>query len=568
MRQTKKARKTTRNFRTTKRKLGGMPPRLDPSTIAHLQAKLKKKKEEQSDYLAEHMMNIEKQKKINKRIEAEKAKREAEAAERAREAENAIIAEREEKIKLKAAADAVKAAADAAKVKEAAKRAESVRLAAENAEKKKAEKAAEEAAKEERKRIRAAEAAKVAEEAAAEKERIRLEKKAKRKAAKAISILEVSTNSHLSEKSNSSYASAKSHTSGLSTTDVEFASPEPTGSSPSIALSVKSPLRTESLPTYTIPPIERNGVYDPVFWSYFFTTEEIEELSRDVNCGYIDTKKFFIPDIQEKNIMIGSVLVNHKQAASVNRVVCKLIRIFGIMEARFNERQFDFELIWKGTRAITLATGVLIDTHDIDIEIVNRNGKEESKYDRENRMRLASHICIFIRDILRGAPLSILYPGDQGAVNPDILKMSYMIGSGYIPILDLCFDKTYTIKINKIDTIIADKNEKYIETVTKTGLYKHPSIASMKEEKEKYLHKYTIENKRNDVGKMESGLFKINFALGKITKKPIDMRPKQLTESEIEEKRKLQEIINERLKLSKAKAQSQMTSSNNTASKP
>jgi hypothetical protein len=352
---------------------------------------------------------------------------------------------------------------------------------------------------------------------------------------------------------------------GLSMTGVDVVLPEPTGLSPPLALSAKSPARTESLP---IPPIDRNGA---AFWSRFFTPEEMEELSRDVDCTYIDKTKFFIPEIQKKkNVKIGSVVVTPEQAISVNRVVCKLIRIFGIMEARFNERQFEFELIWKGTRAIMLATGVSIDTHDIDIEIINRDRGEESierkEEFKENRMRLASHICILIKDLLSDAPLSILYPGDQDAVNPDILKISYMVGPRYIPILDLCFNKTYTYRneINKTDTVIADRNEKYIETTSKRGLYKHPSIASMKREKDEYLRNYTIENRRSDIDKMKAGLFKINFALGKTTEKSVDARPKPLTEKE---KKQLQELINERLAKSKTPSQSQKPSSNSTSSK-
>jgi len=590
MRQTKKGRKTTRNFRKTKRKRGGMPPRLDERTIKYLQGLQKRLEKEKKQNSESEYKALQYSEESYKKYLADKAQKEAEK----KQAEEKAAADAKEKAaadaKAKAAAVAkakAEAEAKAAQAKIAAE--EQAKLAAEQAEKAKADaeileqkrlqKAIDDAAKEERKKIRAdaekaaaekaaAEKAAAAEAAAAEKERIRLEKKAKRKAAKAQAQaqIEASTNSHLSEKSNSSYASAKSHTSGLSMTDVDVALPEPTGLSQPLALSAKSPARTESLP---IPPIDRDVA---AFWSRFFTPGEIEELSRDVDCTYIDKTKFFIPEIQKKkNVKIGSVVVTPEQAISVNRVVCKLIRIFGIMEARFNERQFEFELIWKGTRAIMLATGVSIDTHDIDIEIINRDRREESierkEESKENRMRLASHICAFIRDVLSDAPLSILYPGDQDAVNPDILKISYMVGPRYIPILDLCFNKTYTYRneINKTDTVIADRNEKYIETTSKRGLYKHPSIASMKREKDEYLRNYTIENKRSDIDKMKAGLFKINFALGKTTDKSVDVRPKPLTEKE---KKQLQELINERLAKSKTPSQSQKPSSNSTASKP
>ena len=572
MRQTKKALKATRNFRKTKRKRGGMPPHLNDSTKKHLQAQLAKKQQQGYAQLEADIA-------ANKKYEAKRLQKEAEK----KRAEEKAAADAKEK----AAADAkakAEAEAKAAQAKIAAE--EQAKIAAEKAEKAKADakileqkrlqKAIDDAAKEERKKNRAA-AEKVAAEAekvaaaaaAAEKERIRSEKKKQKKLekAQAQAQIETSTNSHLSEKSNSSYASAKSHTSGLSMTGVDVVLPEPTGLSPPLALSAKSPARTESLP---IPPIDRNGVYDTVFWSRFFKPGEIEELSRDVDCTSIDKTKFFIPGIQKKNVKIGPVVVTPEQANSVNRVVCKLIRIFGIMEARFNERQFEFELLWKGTRAIMLTTGVSIDTHDIDIEIINRDRREESierkEEFKENRMRLASHICILIKDLLSDAPLSILYPGDPDAVNPDILKISYMVGTRYIPILDLCFNKTYIYRneMNKTDNVVADRNEKYIETTSEGGLYKHPSIVSMKSEKDEYLRNYTIENRRSDIDKMKAGLFKINFALGKTTEKSVDARPKPLTEKE---KRQLQELINERLAKSKTPSQSQKPSSNSTSSK-
>ena len=52
MRQTKKGRKTTRNFRTTRRKRGGMPPRLDERTLKYLQglqARIEKEKEKKQN---------------------------------------------------------------------------------------------------------------------------------------------------------------------------------------------------------------------------------------------------------------------------------------------------------------------------------------------------------------------------------------------------------------------------------------------------------------------------------------------------------------------------------------
>lgn len=584
MRQTKKGRKTTRNFRTTRRKRGGMPPRLDERTLKYLQGlqvRIEKEKEKKQNSESQYKA-LQYSEESYKKYLADQAKKEAEKE----EAEKKALAD----AKAKAAADAkarteaaakaaaAKVLADAkakeaadAKAKTEADNAAKIAAAAEILEQKRLQKAIDEAAKEERKRLRA-EAEKVAAEkaalaaaaAAAEKKRIQSEKKAQKKLEKAQTLAATSTNS---ERSTSSYASAKSHTtpigldvdtSGLSVADIDI----------SLAKSL-SP--TMSRP---ITPIDKNGEYNPLFWDQFFTPEEIKDLSRDVSCTSIDNTKFFIPEIQAKNVKIGSVVVDSKKAASINRVLCKLIRIFGIMEAKFNELKFEYELLWKGTRAITLATGVSIDTHDIDMEIINRDRKDESDpEDRihgiENRRYLARHIGTFIVNLISGARLSILDPQTPGVMNPDIIKISYMVGdNAYIPILDLSFDKKYTIKINDLPHSIADRDEKYIETITTTGLYKHPSIVSMKREKEVYLQKFTIENKKNDMEKMKAGLFKIDFALGKITKTPVDMRSKKLTEEDIEKKNKLQALIDARLADSKAKVQSQKPSSNSTASKP
>jgi hypothetical protein len=584
MRQTKKGRKTTRNFRTTRRKRGGMPPRLDERTLKYLQGlqvRIEKEKEKKQNSESQYKA-LQYSEESYKKYLADQAKKEAEKE----EAEKKALAD----AKAKAAADAkarteaaakaaaAKVLADAkakeaadAKAKTEADNAAKIAAAAEILEQKRLQKAADEAAKEERKRLRAeaekvaaAEAALAAAAAAAEKKRIQSEKKAQKKLEKAQTLAATSTNS---ERSTSSYASAKSHTtpigldvdtSGLSVADIDI----------SLAKSL-SP--TMSRP---ITPIDKNGEYNPLFWDQFFTPEEIKDLSRDVSCTSIDNTKFFIPEIQAKNVKIGSVVVDSKKAASINRVLCKLIRIFGIMEAKFNELKFEYELLWKGTRAITLATGVSIDTHDIDMEIINRDRKDESDpEDRihgiENRRYLARHIGTFIVNLISGARLSILDPQTPGVMNPDIIKISYMVGdNAYIPILDLSFDKKYTIKINDLPHSIADRDEKYIETITTTGLYKHPSIVSMKREKEVYLQKFTIENKKNDMEKMKAGLFKIDFALGKITKTPVDMRSKKLTEEDIEKKNKLQALIDARLAESKAQARSQKPSSNSNASKP
>ena len=584
MRQTKKGRKTTRNFRTTRRKRGGMPPRLDERTLKYLQGlqvRIEKEKEKKQNSESQYKA-LQYSEESYKKYLADQAKKEAEKEEAEKkalaDAKAKAAADAKARMEAAAKAAAAKVLADAkakeaadAKAKTEADNAAKIAAAAEILEQKRLQKAIDEAAKEERKRLRA-EAEKVAAEkaalaaaaAAAEKKRIQSEKKAQKKLEKAQTLATTSTNS---ERSNSSYASAKSHTtpvgldvdtSGLSVTDIDI----------SLAKSL-SPTRSRP-----ITQIDKNGEYNPLFWDQFFTPEEIKELSRDMNCTSIDNTKFFIPEIQAKNVKIGSVVVDSKKAASINRVLCKLIRIFGIMEAKFNELKFEYELLWKGTRAITLATGVSIDTHDIDMEIINRDRKDESDiedrvYGIENRRYLARHIGTFILNLISGERLSILDPQTPGVMNPDIIKISYMVGdNAYIPILDLSFDKKYTIKINDLPHSIADRDEKYIETITTTGLYKHPSIVSMKREKEVYLQKFTIENKKNDMEKMKAGLYKIDFALGKITKTPVDMRSKKLTEEDIEKKNKLKALIDARLADSKAKVQSQKPSSNSTASKP
>jgi hypothetical protein len=555
MRQTKNRRKP--NFRTTKRKRGGMPTgapkgkelaRVLP-LVEKMQAKLAKKNQAQPDYLKEYQMNMAAQEKFLKRMADEKSKREAE---RAREEENAIIVAREEKIKAKAAADAAKAAADvakAAKAKAAAEKAAAEAEKAKEAEKAvqiKAEKAKAAAEKEERKRLRAAEDAKAAEEekakAVAEKERVRLEKKAQRQALK---IAEEQAEARAraearAEAEEQAIAEAQAH----ARAEVE----------------ARAQARSQML---LIQPI--NGM---LFWQPFFTLQELSNLQMlTVSREDIDSARFYIPP--DTIDTIGPITVTPEQATSINRTLCKLILIFGILEQKFNERHFECELIWKGTRAITLATGVLLDTHDIDIEIVNRDKTDESG--REKRMFLARHIGGLIGYLLYGTPLSILDPYDPKAINKDIIKISYMAGTRiYIPILDLGFDKKYVINIGEIPYVISDRNEEYIETTTKPGLlYKHPSIDSMKKEKEVYLQKYTQEGNPVDIKKMKDGLLKIEYASGNITKE--EFNKAQIVPKSIpiiaENKDKLQALIDARLAESKAKTQSQKPSSDSTSGK-
>jgi chemotaxis protein histidine kinase CheA len=544
MRQTKKGRKP--NFRTTKRKRGGMPTgapkgkeleRVLP-LVERMQDKLKKKRQGESPYKTLEYTMAAHEKYLADQAQRELDKKNAEI-ERERLASEAEIAAKEEKA-LKAAK--ARALADEKALKAAKAKAEADAKAAAESEKAKAaaekakEKAKAEAEKEERKRLRVAEDAKAAEEerakVAAEKERLRLEKKAQRQALK--------TAEERARAEEQAIAEAQAH----ARAEVE----------------ARAIARSQML---HIQPI--NGM---LFWQPFFTPQELEYLQTlTVTREDIDSDRFYIPP--DTIDTIGPITVTPEQATSINRTLCKLILIFGILEQKFNERHFECELIWKGTRAITLATGVLLDTHDIDIEIVNSDKTDESG--REKRMFLARHIGGLIGYLLYGAPLSILDPYDPKAINKDIVKISYMAGTRiYIPILDLGFDKKYVINIDEIPYVISDRNEEYIETTTKPGLlYKHPSIDSMKKEKEVYLKKYTQEGNPVDIKKMKAGLLKIEYASGNITKEEFEKAqtvPKSIPII-AEDKGKLQALIDARLAESKAKTQSQKPSSDSTSGK-
>ena len=286
MRQTKKGRKTTRNFRTTRRKRGGMPPRLDERTLKYLQGlqvRIKKDKEKKQNsesqykalqyseesykkYLAERVKNeAEKEEAEKKALADAKAKAAADAKARMEAAAKAAAAKVLADAKAKEAADA--------KAKTEADKAEKAKAAAEILEQKRLQKAIDEAAKkdrmslrEEAEKVAAAEAAAAAVAAAAEKKRIQSEKKAQKKLEKAKTLAATSTNS---ERSNSSYASAKSHTTPIGL-DVD-----PSGLDTDISLA-KSLSPMVSRP---IIQIDKNGEYNPLFWDQFFTPEEIKELA-------------------------------------------------------------------------------------------------------------------------------------------------------------------------------------------------------------------------------------------------------------------------------------------------
>jgi colicin import membrane protein len=160
MRQTKKARKATRNFRKTKRKRGGMPPpKLTPSTIAQIQKMQQEldKKRRITDSFEAYIAENKKYESKRLQKEAEKKRAEEKAAADAKEkaaadakAKAAAVAKAKAEAEAKAAQAKI-AAEEQAKI--AAEKAEKAKADAEILEQKKLQKAIDEAAKEERKKI-------------------------------------------------------------------------------------------------------------------------------------------------------------------------------------------------------------------------------------------------------------------------------------------------------------------------------------------------------------------------------------------------------------------------------
>jgi len=570
MRQTKKGRKTTRNFRTTKRKRGGMPPRLDERTIKYFQGlerrleNEKKKKSESPRKTLEYSEEAYKQHLVAQ-AQSKLDRQNAEIAEKTA-ANEAALAAKEEKAQKAAAAKALvddkalkatnaKVAADEKRAAEA----EKTRLAAEYVLKKKEDKAKAEV---ERKKL-------VAEKTAAKKaedEKKAEDAKKDEDAKKALAEAEAKALAEAKE-AEAKEAEAKK------------------------AEEADRKKKAELIESLDVEPVG----YDKKFWLNFFPVETITAMQTLMPSKECVSNNFYIEKTDNAPI------------------IQKLIVLYGTIASRLKTVNFPCKIVWKGTRAIGLNTPEKLPnlpTHDIDMGLVPLD-----KSVTEVRMKnLALHIAELTNHVLE-EKLSVLHPR-ANPHNSEIVKLSRSVYGRLDALVDIGFTYKRFLIVNGTQIELSPT---YNEKGTKCfgdleQLYEYPVLESMKIEKEVYIAKYRHElapyaypNERivRFINNLQEGLYKIYYVmglfdphteavfLGKQKEKELEFAEKERQREEIKltmaqaksrastsaltqklTKDEVQELLNKTIAESKAKAQSTMPSqsqkppSNSTASKP
>ncbi len=269
-------------------------------------------------------------------------------------------------------------------------------------------------------------------------------------------------------------------------------------------------------------PIE-SPYYDKQFWLQFFTEEE---LNTPVEPDDTIARMFYIPApntilLNAKN---GFRPVSSDELNTIQTILKKLFVIYGRISFVFQNAKFPYKLIWKGTRALGLATGKLFKTTDIDIGIVAdnedisledyerigpdiANNDLRLKYTRQ--MNLGLHIAGLTNHLL-GVNLSILTPSSSIVSNKKLVKSSLVFPEcAPFALVDNGFIQTTKIREQRLHS------QSYEFRGVHNTLYLYPVVSDMFREKELYLEHYNRDPVNNAfiIQHLRDGIDNIKCAL-------------------------------------------------------
>jgi hypothetical protein len=152
--------------------------------------------------------------------------------------------------------------------------------------------------------------------------------------------------------------------------------------------------------------------------------------------------------------------------------------LFGILNARFNLNDQDYDLIFKGGKAIQMGVLSEYDTEDIDILV-----DPILEYDPVMMKNISGHIALLIQWFLP-FHTSVIQP----PLNPTIYKVSYQKSDHrFKAFLDIDFKEVDPTKpyFKEIDTDLIK-----IKPLKETLMFKRPALEKILEEKIHYYSKY------------------------------------------------------------------------------
>lgn len=200
---------------------------------------------------------------------------------------------------------------------------------------------------------------------------------------------------------------------------------------------------------------------------------------------------FFIPEdksfqTQQKEFFVSTSVAESK---IINDFLRILLSVYGKLSELFHRHKFPYQIVFKGTRALELATKTRIETRDIDISFI-RLTEEPDK-----RQILATNVANIMQYIC-GKSISILNQPNRGH-KPPLLKLSVIIRKNvFIPLSDIGYADEDIIK------------KKYVSIEDGGFYFVAPDLSSLLEEKLGFYDRYTTNNDEQGKVDIKKGLCK------------------------------------------------------------
>lgn len=208
---------------------------------------------------------------------------------------------------------------------------------------------------------------------------------------------------------------------------------------------------------------------------------------------------FFIPE--DKSFVIyqqsGSIIsTSPKESEIVNYFLRVILSVYGKLSELFHRHKFPYQIVFKGTRALELATKTRIETRDVDISFIQLTREpDEREILATNVSKIIKYIC--------GPEISILKQTNRGD-KPPLWKISLVIRPHvFIPLSDIGYADEDIIK------------KKYINIEKGEFYFVAPDFISLLREKLKFYDRYTTNKDEQGKYDIKKGLCKFKPFLEK-----------------------------------------------------
>jgi hypothetical protein len=211
-------------------------------------------------------------------------------------------------------------------------------------------------------------------------------------------------------------------------------------------------------------PLNTNGLHR--VWS-------VCEIVKKIFPGY------FVPMINEQiDAKYGRIREREEDFSAYQIICCSTMMLYGIIASRLLTHDQDYQLLFKGGKAIQMGLQTEYESEDIDVII-----DPIYAYDRVMVDNISGHLALLIRWLLPFYT-TVLPPGK----NPDVYKVSFIKS-------DRSFKAFSDIDLKQIDPLDPylkeyDASEHHIDALQEDARFKRPVLEKILEEKIFYYRKY------------------------------------------------------------------------------